>query len=315
MSQYKVNQITPFKNFEDASQAVLQHLQTQFGFGLWMMTRTIDNDWIVLQAATKSYKVSKGDVFQWSDSFCSRMVSGEGPNIAPKSVEIPAYINAPINQQVEINAYIGLPIHLEDGSLFGTLCAIDPQPQKEELHAALPCLKLMTKLLSSLISCELKNQEPSKTIKIDELLAKRGSKKRIENLIHWESANVNAERRNALLGSPVHILIIDIEELVQQDEKNPKLEAVKNGISTILNHLSHYDAITRFENNSLAVLMSETPQKELDHTIDNLYETFALQETNVTIGFAKHKNGSLITQTFENAKQSLYTIKNSKQYA
>ena len=189
MSQFQVNQIAPFKNFEDASQEVLQHLQKQFGFGLWMMTRTIGNDWIVLQAATKSYKVSKGDVFQWSDSFCSRMVTGDGPNIAPNSLEIPAYINAPINQQVEINAYIGLPIHLENGSLFGTLCAIDPQPQKEDIHAALPCLELMAKLLSSLISCELKNQAPPKTIKIDELLAQRGSKKRIENLIHWESAN------------------------------------------------------------------------------------------------------------------------------
>ena len=74
-----MNDLTNFQTFQEASEAVLNHLHEILGFDLWMVTRTEGEDWIVLQAADQGYGVSKGDVFRWTDSFCSRMVEGLGP--------------------------------------------------------------------------------------------------------------------------------------------------------------------------------------------------------------------------------------------
>lgn len=116
-------------DFREEVTRILKFLQDRIGFDLWMVTRVEGNDWIVLDAQDRGYNVNGGDVFKWADSFCSRMVKGEGPQIAPDSDLIPAYVEAEIGNLVNIRAYIGVQVNWPDGSLFGTLCAIDPEPK------------------------------------------------------------------------------------------------------------------------------------------------------------------------------------------
>ena len=92
--------LTAFDDFKAASTEVMNYLHSQLGFKLWMVTRTESEDWIVLNANDHGYEVAPGDVFRWTDSFCSRMVKGQGPRIAPSSKAVPAYAAAPIGQQV-----------------------------------------------------------------------------------------------------------------------------------------------------------------------------------------------------------------------
>jgi diguanylate cyclase (GGDEF)-like protein len=108
----------------------------------------------VLKSVTRGYDVNDGDVLTWSDSFCSRMVRGEGPNIAVATADIPAYAAAPIGQQLPIGAYVGFPL-TRDGELYGTLCAIDPQPQPDDLVADSALIGLITGMLSSILDAEL----------------------------------------------------------------------------------------------------------------------------------------------------------------
>ena len=89
-----------FSDFPTAATAVLEFLQDRLGFDLWMVTRTVGDDWIVLQVADKSYHVNSGDVFKWSDSFCSRMVTGVGPRVAPSTDDVACYAVAPIRDRV-----------------------------------------------------------------------------------------------------------------------------------------------------------------------------------------------------------------------
>ena len=90
MNETQTNAISGFSNFQEAVQAVLESLHERLGFQLWMFTRVEGEDWIVLEAADYGYGVSSGNVFQWSDSFCSRMVRGEGPRVTPNSQPIQA---------------------------------------------------------------------------------------------------------------------------------------------------------------------------------------------------------------------------------
>lgn len=140
------------KDFEGAAHAVLSFLHLRMGFGLWMVTRTEGEDWIVLQAEDHGYGVTEGTVFRWADSFCSRMVEGDGPRVAPDSDSVPAYATAAIGRHVKIGAYVGVPLRRGDGSLFGTLCAIDPQIQAESIVEEQQLIELLAGLLSTLLA-------------------------------------------------------------------------------------------------------------------------------------------------------------------
>ena len=148
-----------FTNFEGAAQSALAFLHRRLGLRLWMVTRVQGDDWIVLNAEDHGYDVKDGTVFRWADSFCSRMVRGEGPRIAPRSDDIPAYVEAPIGRQVKIAAYIGVPMIGVDGSLFGTLCAIDPEAQPMLRDGELELVEMVAGLLGTLLRTEMQFAE------------------------------------------------------------------------------------------------------------------------------------------------------------
>ena len=116
-----------------------------------MITRTDGEDGVVLHARDQGYDIRPGDIFWWSDSLCSRMVRGEDPHIAPNAQQVEAYRQTPIGQEFKIGAYIGVPITKPDGSLFGTLCAIDPKIQASQLVQETPLIELIGGLLSTVL--------------------------------------------------------------------------------------------------------------------------------------------------------------------
>ena len=171
-------------SFDAAARATLRFLQDLLPAGAWMVTRVSGADWVVLRVLSPGYAIGDGDVHVWSDSFCSRMVRGEGPRIAPRAQEVPAYAAAPIGQLVPIGGYVGIPLTAADGRLLGTLCAIDPEPLPEHYREQQPMLELQARLLSSLLDLELDaarqhRERPAEVLpasSLDELLATTGGR-------------------------------------------------------------------------------------------------------------------------------------------
>src|SRR5262245_48517898 len=118
-----------FKDFESASRSVLQFMHKRLGFSFCMVTRNQGEQGMILRAEDHEYGFGEGSVYPWADSFCSRMISGRAPRVAPQAMQIPAYAESPFSKTMTIGAYIGVPLRNEDGSLFGTLCAIDSKPK------------------------------------------------------------------------------------------------------------------------------------------------------------------------------------------
>lgn len=141
--------------FQKACQDVLAYLNSRQPMGVWMITRTSGDQWVVLVAEDSHYNVKPHDVFKWSDSFCCRMVQGLGPSIAPDSTKVESYCEAPIGRAIEIGAYIGMPLVDSDGLLFGTLCAVDPKPISEDAVSMQPELELISKMLMHVYHSEL----------------------------------------------------------------------------------------------------------------------------------------------------------------
>ena len=141
----------PFTDFDSASSEVLDFLHGRLGFALWLVTRIEEDQWVIEQARDEGYGVKAGDTFGFADTYCARMVEGQGPRFAPESADVPCYAAADIGKELPIAAYIGVPLLRADGSLFGTLCGLDPAPQGPAAGDELPLVEISGRLLSSMI--------------------------------------------------------------------------------------------------------------------------------------------------------------------
>jgi len=141
----------PLGEFSSAAEEVLDFLHGRLGFSLWLIARVEDDRWVIDQARDEGYGVSVGDSFPFSDTYCARMVEGLGPHFAAEASAVPCYADAGIGKELPIASYIGVPLRREDGSLFGTLCAIDPSPQPPSVGRELPLVELGGRMLSSLL--------------------------------------------------------------------------------------------------------------------------------------------------------------------
>lgn len=66
---------------------------------------------------------------------------------------------------MDINTYIGQPLLNEDGSVFGTLCAIDPSVQPKSIEQYSDLLELFSLLLSRILQNEIKINEQKELAK------------------------------------------------------------------------------------------------------------------------------------------------------
>jgi diguanylate cyclase len=200
-------------DFERAGHAVLEFLHRRFGFSLWMVTRVQGDDWIVLQSEGRGYDVHQGKVFRWADSFCSEMVKGNGPRIAPDSEAVPAYAAAPIGRQVPIKAYIGVPLTHADGRLFGTLCAIDPARQPHAIVEEQALIELLASMLSAILDAELKLSEEvrrSEHLELESLVDPLTS---LLNRRAWDRLLAQEEERCRRYGHTATVFVIDLDQL------------------------------------------------------------------------------------------------------
>lgn len=260
----------PFDSFKEASQEVLEFLHKRFGFDLWMVTRTEGDDWIVLSAEDHGYGVGAGDVFRWTDSFCCKMVEGLGPCIAPKSDEIEVYRNAPIGSQVDIGAYVGVPLRDGDGNLFGTLCAIDPSPQPEEISSELPMMELIGRLLSSLLSSELKLMAklPENILNIAELV---NPELGVLTATGWSQA-LNRQHENSLaFQQTAFLVILDVQDSAQLVE----------AIGCVNQAVSNSDIVAAIDNRVL-ILVPNGTQESGEKLISALEESLESESVHAT---------------------------------
>lgn len=62
--------------------------------------------------------------------YCQRVVDGRLPELIPDAMQNPTALALPVTRELPIGAHISVPIRLSDGSVFGTLCCFDRQPDQ-----------------------------------------------------------------------------------------------------------------------------------------------------------------------------------------
>ncbi len=305
----------PFSDFRTTCTQVLNYLHNRYGFALWMVTRTEGDDWIVLQSEDHGYGVKDGDVFRWTDSFCSRMVLGEGPCIAPQSDLVPAYVSAPIGQQVSIGAYVGLPLTKPDGSLFGTLCAIDPQAQPENLVRELPQFELITRMLGTILASDLKAEMEMRRAERAEQDAETDALTGIFNRRGWDRLLAAEESRCRRYGHVASVLSIDLDglKLINDQFGHAKGDSTLIQAADALSDAARDgDVLARVGGDEFALLAIHCDEPQANEMVDRMTGILAKRGIHASIGMAKRDPTKSLREAWNESDQRMYRSKQAR---
>jgi diguanylate cyclase len=306
------SQFEPHRDFQVTAAEVLRFLHHRFGFSLWMVTRAEGNDWIVLQAEGEGYGINQGDVYRWSDSLCSQMAQDRGPNIAPRITEVPAYANAPLAGQVGIGAYIGLPLIRADGTLFGTLCAFDPEPQADELVDQQSLLEFMARMLSTILGGELRAEAEARRAEFAEERAETDSLTGVFNRRGWDRFLQTEEARCRRYGHTASVFSIDLDHLKQVNDDfghntgDAMLIAAAEALS---GSTRECDVVARVGGDEFAILAVHCDQTTTDDIIDRLNESLSKANVRASIGVASRDSSKTLKDAWVQADRNMYRCK------
>jgi len=125
-----------FPSTAEATQAVLATISAQLGLRTTFLTRITAQDGRnrILAAHNEpgGSGILAGADLPLDETFCSIITGNaeQGPLLIPDTRQDPVCGAHPaVAASPTVGSFIGVPIVLADGSVFGTLCAVDPDPQ------------------------------------------------------------------------------------------------------------------------------------------------------------------------------------------
>lgn len=301
-----------FQNFEEAGKQVLQYLHEHLGFGLWMITRVEGADWIVLQAQNEKYNIKGGEVFHWADSFCYQMVQGKAPNIAPCSNDILLYAAAPINQNLLIKSYIGQALFNEDGSVFGTICAIDTEIKSDDILKHAPLIELLASLLSSILQSELRGNQERRLKERFEVEALTDSLTGLFNRRAWNRLLDSEEGRCQRYGLAATIFTIDLNDLKKINDQfghNRGDILIQKTAHLLIGTTRTNDVVSRLGGDEFAILCPEMSLPDAHALYMRLTRVFDEANIQAAFGFATRQLNSDLYAALIQADKNMYVHK------
>jgi len=296
-------------DFAGASREVLSFLHQRIGMDLWMVTRADNEDWVVLAAEDHSYGVKQGDVFRWADTFCSRMVRGDGPRVAPRAIDVPAYAALPITRQLPIGAYVGVPLVDTEGQLFGTLCGLNPQPMPASIVAEQPMVEVLADMLSGLLSAELSTSALTREAETARSEALTDALTGLANRRGWEVALAAEEERCRRYGATACVVAIELDGM-----KSPGVSPVaRDAHETLLIRAAQAlrqtvrkpDTLAHLDDDRFVVLGVECSTAEAMALLRRLEHSVQGAELSAALGMAMRDRSSGLFDTFERAVDAM----------
>lgn len=308
--------VQAYASFEEAGRAVLKFLHERFGFTLWAITRVESNNLILLQAEDHGYGLKPGQIMSWANSLCSLMVSGKGPRIAPKTDDVAIYAQAPITKRVPIKAYVGQPIVWENGELFGTLCALDPVPQPDDIKQDETLLTLLGSLLSHILQNELKQQEQSRKLERFKAEALTDELTQLYNRRGWEQLLQAEEERSRRYGHSSAIYMVDLDGLKEVNDTYGHQagdQLIQRAAQALRHSVRTEDVVARLGGDEFAILTIETSEAEAESLLTRIQQALQNAQVDASIGFALRLPATGLREAFRLADQHMYAHKRSKQ--
>jgi len=308
-----------YNGFEKAAAAVLEFLSQRIDMGVWMVTRTQQDDqWVVLQAEDKGYGLKGGRVLKWSDSFCSRMVKGEGPRIAPDSTKVPVYVEAAKRLQLPIKSYIGIPMLAADGSLFGTICAVSPEKKPPALEKEQPLLELLSRLLATILAREMGETAARRDAERAKAEANRDELTGLYNRRGLTELLDREEDRCRRYGNDAGVLSIDVNGLKRiNDEQGHSAgdETIRNVAAALKRATRRSDIVARIGGDEFVIIAMESGSAHTAELSQRVREQLKTAGVSAAVGSAQRLAHAGMKPAMEAADAAMYQDKRKRQTA
>jgi GAF domain-containing protein len=114
----------------DRLRAILREICATTGMGFAAVARVTEDRWIACLVEDKiAFGLDPGGELKVNETICDEIRdSGEAVVFDDASDDI-KWSRHPVPVIYGIKSYCSFPVYLDDGSFFGTLCAIDPAPR------------------------------------------------------------------------------------------------------------------------------------------------------------------------------------------
>jgi signal transduction histidine kinase len=132
----------------EAVPTILEVLCRSTGMGFAAVARVTGEHWVACSVRDEiAFGLEPGGELEVATTLC-RQVRERRSTIAIDHVsEDDLYCGHPTPAKYGFQSYVSTPIFLKDGSLFGTLCAIDPKPARVKTPETLGMFKLFAELI------------------------------------------------------------------------------------------------------------------------------------------------------------------------
>ncbi len=158
---------------------ILEAICRLTGMGFAAVARVTDDRWVACAVLDGiDFGLEPGGELEVATTLCTDVRHYKTAVMIEHASIDPVYAHHPTPQRYGFESYVSMPIMLPDGSVFGTLCAIDPQPR--ELSS--PDVRRAFTLFADLIGFQLEADRQLESSRAD-LIAERDTAKLREQFI------------------------------------------------------------------------------------------------------------------------------------
>lgn len=111
-----------------------------------------------------SFGIDSDDGIPIGSGYCSRMATGELPNVIPDATRDSRVSELPLTRAAGIGAYIGVPIRLSDGTLYGSFCCASKHPDPELSGRDVHFMQVLADLMVAELDREHRRERTRATI-------------------------------------------------------------------------------------------------------------------------------------------------------
>jgi GAF domain-containing protein len=138
---------------DERLRAILRDICAATGMGFAAVARVTEHRWIACQVEDRiDFGLDPGDELKIHETICDEIrASGEAVVIDDTSDDI-KWSRHPVPVIYGFKSYCSFPVYLDDGSFFGTLCAIDPAPRQVTDVAIVEMFSTYAKAVGAILS-------------------------------------------------------------------------------------------------------------------------------------------------------------------
>jgi len=136
-------------NSIEAVPTILQVVCQSTGMGFAAVARVTEGRWIACSVLDQiDFGLKPGGELKVETTICHEIRQSREGVVIDHVAEDEAYRGHPTPAMYGFQSYISMPILRKDGSMFGTLCAIDPKPHRLKTPGTIGMFKLFAELIA-----------------------------------------------------------------------------------------------------------------------------------------------------------------------